>query len=119
MPCMSYESERDETNHAVDEINRLKKINDRLARIACTSLDLLERVRDTRPIPRMSYIAEIEQHFHTKDVKAWWPKHKAEDAKRKAKAASILEKKIQKEAARKRILAVVNPEDLVALGIKL
>jgi hypothetical protein len=116
---MSYESDARPDNTQADEIKRLKKINDRLARIACKALTLLEQVKDTKPLPRMSYMPEIGQMFEDQDVKAWWPKHKAEDMRRKKREAEIAEQNRRKEFAKKRILENVSPEDLAMLGIKL
>ena len=113
MPCMSYESERDEANTALDEVRRLRKINDRLARIACKSLTLLETISSP------SAANEIAVLMADKEVRAWWPKHKEADQRRKAAEREALEAKVRKEGAKKRILASVNPEDLAELGIKL
>ena len=114
MPCMSYESDARPDNTQADEIKRLKKINDRLARIACKALTVLESLPTTK-----AGTDEVRDLMFDKDVKAWWPKHKAADERRKAQERAAQQQKMQKEAAKKRILDNVNPEDLAVLGIKL
>lgn len=103
MPCMSYDdSWRD---HSSDErkIKALKSQADKLARIACKSLNALEAM-------------EKEDFLLLKDneVREWWAEHK--EADRKAREAE--ERKQALKAAKARAMAKLTDEDKILLGLK-
>ena len=102
MPCRDYESDS-WSNTSYEEINRLKKQADRLARIACKAMDALEQ--DGR--------ADLLL-LKDDEVRAWWTEHK--EADRKAREAE--ERKQALKAAKARALAKLSDEEKVLLGLK-
>ena len=70
MPCRDYESESNATE------DRLRKQNDKLARIACKVMDLLEE------LGKEDFLL-----IKDKEVRDWWEQHKIADAKAAAEKA--------------------------------
>ena len=101
MPCQSYDSSWDDGSDA-RKIRELKKQADMLARIACKALTELENNK-------------IEDVLLLRDdeVRAWWKKHKEDDAREQARLAEIERKKRIKEEA----LAKLSHEERELLGL--
>lgn len=102
MPCRSYEADNFSSSND-REIKDLKKLADKLARIACKAMTELER-------------QGVEDLFILKDdeVRTWWSAHKIADAKEAAeKAEKIRIAKIKREALNK-----LSAEEKRILGIK-
>ena len=98
MPCRSY----DDDNSSY-ELDRVRKLNDKLARIACKALGELEK----NGIEDLLLLEDDE-------VREWWKAHKEADAK--AAAARAEKERIAK--LRKDALAKLSPEERKVLGIK-
>lgn len=101
MPCRDYESDS-WSNTSYDEINRLKKQADRLARIACKAMDALEQ--DGR--------ADLLL-LKDDEVRAWWEQHKEADRKEKARVAEIE----RRERIKAEALARLSQEEKELLGL--
>lgn len=108
MPCRDYD--QDPMYDAMYKIQDLQKQNDRLARIACTTLTYLENIG-----------ADADLLKSDKEVSDWWKKHKIADAKAKADE----EKKLAEEAEKARlkklraeVISRLTDEEKKALGIK-
>ena len=102
MPCMSYDTNWARTSTDRD-IKRLKAEADKLARIACKSLNALEEMGK-------------EDFLLLKDdeIRTWWSAHKEADRKARAEAQAKQERKEAKE----RVLAKLTEEEKVLLGLK-
>jgi hypothetical protein len=102
MPCMSYESDwaRDS---GYNEVKRIKKEADRLARIACQAMQALE------DMGHADFLL-----LKDTEVREWWVAHK--EADRKAREAA--EAKLRREELRAAALAKLTPEERAALGVK-
>ena len=86
MPCMDYQTSRYDT-HNNEDIRKLKKRLDILARIACKAMDELVKQG------KADFLL-----LRDKEVREWYEKHVEDD--RKAKAVA-LEKRRKAEAARR------------------
>lgn len=111
MPCMSYDTEwaheaarRVKHSH---EIVLLKTECDKLARIACKALAVIEQ---TDP--------KLESVGLSRTDKAWWTAHKKADAARIAKEEKELAKKREQARLRMEALAKLTPEEIAAIGVK-
>ena len=71
MPCRSYEDEPNWTE------KRLREQNDKLARIACKAMDLLEE------LGKEDFLL-----IEDKEVRDWWTEHKIADAEAAAEIAA-------------------------------
>jgi len=102
MPCQSYDNTWDSHDSDREKIRELKKQADLLARIACKALTELENNK-------------IEDVLLLRDdeVRAWWKKHKEDDAREQARLAEIERKKRVKEEA----LAKLSHEERELLGL--
>ena len=76
MPCQDY---RDTTNFTED---RLREQNDKLARIACKAMDLLEE------LGKEDFLL-----IKDKEVRDWWQQHKIDDAEAMAEKKRNRKKK--------------------------
>lgn len=103
MPCRDYEDDQRIHDTYDSEIRSLKKQNDRLARIACKVMTVLEEDGHAD----LLLIADEE-------VRTWWVKHKEADAKAKAEREELARiARIKKEA-----LAKLSAEERKVLGVK-
>jgi predicted transposase YdaD len=102
MPCQSYDSSWDRADDDRQKIKELKKQADMLARIACKALTELEK-------------NEVEDMLLLRDdeVRAWWQKHKEDDAREQARVAELERKARIKEEA----LAKLSSEERELLGL--
>ena len=102
MPCMSYD-----TNWAHgssdNDIRRLKKEADKLARIACAAMTELEKMGK-----------EDFLILKNEEVSQWWAAHKEADRKERERVAEVERKKRVKEEALKRL----TDEEKELLGLK-
>lgn len=103
MPCRDYEDDHRVHDAYDSEIKALKKQNDRLARIACKAMTVLEEDGHAD----LLLIADDE-------VREWWGKHKEADAKARAER----EERARVERIKKEALAKLSTEERRALGIK-
>jgi ABC-type cobalamin/Fe3+-siderophores transport system ATPase subunit len=104
MPCRSYEDDY-HTGPPTDswQYKELKKINDRLARIACKAMtELVEQGKADFLVIRDD------------EVREWWDKH--QEADRKAKEQAAEKRRINK--LKKEALAKLSDEEKAVLGIK-
>jgi hypothetical protein len=103
MPCQSYGDDWTRENDSGRKLKALKKEADMLARIACKALNELEA-------------NGIEDLLLLKDdeVRAWWKKHKEDDAREQARVAELERKKRVREEA----LAKLSSEERELLGIE-
>ena len=111
MPCLSYDTEwahthtgRNTRNSA--EIMLLKNECDKLARIACKALAVIEQ---TDP--------KLDSVGLSRTDKAWWTAHKKADAARIAKEEKENAKKLEQDRLRKEALAKLTPEEIEAIGL--
>lgn len=109
MPCMSYDTnwvhDPARASRKTVEVMALKNECDRLARIACKAITLLEQ-----------YDPELK-NLKDQETRRWWASHKKADQARidkeeKEKAKLELEKKLRREA-----LAKLTPEEIQAFGL--
>jgi hypothetical protein len=103
MPCMSYESDwaRDS---GYNEVKRIKKEADKLARIACKALTELESQG------RADFLLLKDE-----EVRSWWEKHQEDDQRAREKA----EARARREQLKQGALAKLSDEERKVLGIKL
>lgn len=102
MPCRSYEDDWAEKSN-LDEVKKLKKQVDRLARIACKAMTELEKNR-----------MEVFILLQDDEVREWWAQHKIADAKAAAaKAERARVAKVKRDA-----LSKLSDEERKVLGIK-
>jgi hypothetical protein len=101
MPCQSYDTNWAHDSNS-DEVKRLKKETDKLARIACKALTALEEL-------------EQEDFLILKDdeVREWWSAHKEADRKEQERIAE----KERKERMREEALAKLSSEERELLGL--
>lgn len=104
MPCMDYQSDWAESSKNAD-VKKIKAEADKLARIACAAMDMLEK--HSTGLKGMN-----------KEALAWYEKHKAEDKKRMDAEAKVKAKKAEANKLRKDALAKLTPEEIKAFGIK-
>lgn len=104
MPCMSYDTEWAHSS-GNSEVKKVKAEADKLARIACAAMDMLEKHN-----PSFKGM--------NKEALTWYEKHKAEDKKRMDAEAKVKAKKAEANKLRKEALAKLTPEELQAFGIK-
>lgn len=97
MPCRDYEAD----TFSVD-LSRLRKQNDRLARIACKAMDALEQNGEI-----MFLLLKDDE------VREWYEKHKEEDRTRAAE-----EERKRRDAIKRDLLECLTPDEKKALGIK-
>lgn len=102
MPCMSYD-----TNWASDssnrEVRKLKAEADKLARIACKAMAALEEEG------KADFLMLKDD-----ELRAWWKKHKEDDAREKARVAE----KERKERVKAEALARLSSEEKELLGLE-
>lgn len=108
MPCTSYEPD-----NSSSEITTLRELNNKLSRIACKALALVE---DFDPGGNLITDSETIE---------WWEAHKKADMKAaEALVRAKLRAQEKKDAAnllaeRKKVaLAKLSDEDIIALGVK-
>ena len=105
MPCRDYETDWVHEKPRSTEVAVLKLETDKLARIACQAMELLEKSDPT--LKGMN-----------REAKSWYVKHKKADEARRASEAKVLEKKKLEAKIRKEALAKLTPEEIKAYGIK-
>ena len=105
MPCMSYESDWVHEKPRNSEVMILKQEADKLARIACQAMALIEKSDPT--LKGMNA-----------EAKKWYEKHKKADAARIEKENKEKAKKAEAAQLRKAALAKLTPEEIKAFGIK-
>jgi hypothetical protein len=105
MPCRSYETDWVHEKPRSTEVAVLKMEADKLARIACRAMELLEKSDPT--LKGMNA-----------EARNWYAKHKKADEARKAAEAKVLEKKRLEAQLRQDALAKLTPEEIKAFGIK-
>ena len=101
MPCMSYD-----TNWANDssnrEVRKLKAEADKLARIACKAMSALEEEG------KADFLMLKDD-----ELRAWWKKHKEDDAREQARIAE----KERRERVKAEALASLSDEAKELLGL--
>ena len=104
MPCQSYDDDHHTGSPTESwQYKDLKKINDRLARIACKAMtELVEQGKADFLVIRDD------------EVREWWNKH--QEADRKAKEQAAEKRRINK--MKKEALAKLTDEEKAVLGIK-
>jgi len=102
MPCRSYEDDWAEKSNS-EEVKKLKKQVDRLARIACKAMTTLEDLKQ-----------EDFVLLQDDEVREWWSAHKIADAK----AAAAKAEKIRLARIKKEALSKLSDEERKVLGIK-
>lgn len=102
MPCRDYESDNWRSIDNSEEVRRLKKQADMLARIACKAMDTLEE-------------NEIADLLLLKDdeVRLWWLKHKEADRKERERVAE----RERRAKAKAEALAKLTDEEKELLGL--
>ena len=106
MPCLSYETEWfHQSRSRSHESVALKSECDRLARIACKAITLLEQ-----------YDPELKS-FKDREARKWWSDHKKADKARMDREAKEQAKKEAEEKLRKEALAKLTPEEIAAFGL--
>jgi hypothetical protein len=109
MPCRSYEDDNQS-----GYIQDLRRLNDKLARVACRLADALEGGKDLDWLHSQTDKA-------SKEAVAWYKQHKIDDAKAKEEARKEAERKEQervKTALRQHVIDRMTPEEREAFGIK-
>lgn len=96
MPCQSYETSYD------DSSAKLKKECDRLARIACKAMTALEEDG------KADFLLLKDD-----EVRAWWKKHKEDDAREQARVAE----QERRERIKSEALASLSDEAKELLGL--
>lgn len=101
MPCRDYYPD----DYSIRQENRYQEQRDKLARIACRAMALLEA-------------KGLLGDLHSKESMQWYQEHKAADARRIArdKAAAIEKERMDK--AKESALKKLNPLERIALGVK-
>ena len=106
MPCLSYDTEWVNTNPRRSHTETaLKTECDRLARIACKAITLLEQ-----------YDPELKS-FKDKEARKWWSDHKKADKARMDREAKEKAKLDEQEKLRKAAMAKLTPEEIAAFGL--
>jgi len=105
MPCRSYESDWVYDSPRSTQVVLLKQEADKLARIACQAMELIEKSDPTL-------------NGMNKEAKSWYEKHKKADAARIEKENKEKAKKEEANKMRKTALAKLTPEEIKAFGIK-
>lgn len=100
MPCQSYESDAD---WRYEQDKKERALRDKLARIACRAMDLLEKNGLT---------------LDNKEAQEWYKQHKIADARAVLHARKEAREKVEKEALRKSALAKLTPKERQELGVK-
>lgn len=120
MPCRSYDDEYVVENRALFE----RALRDKLARIACISLQAIEELYELMPKDQKSgtHIGEmLKAILENKDVQEWWPAHKEADAAEQERLRMEAEKKAAKEEKsrqRRQLIDRLSEEDKKILGVK-
>ena len=107
MPCLSYDTEwvHSSGRSRSHETMVLKSECDRLARIACKAITLLEQ-----------YDPELKS-FKDREARKWWSDHKKADKARMDREAKEKAKLDEQEKLRKAALAKLTPEEIMAFGL--
>ena len=107
MPCMSYETEWFHSNpRRTHTETALKTECDKLARIACKAMTLLEQLD-----PELKSFKDTES-------RKWWADHKKADKARMDREAKEKAKLEEQEKLRQAALAKLTPEEIKAFGLK-
>lgn len=107
MPCLSYDTEWVNTNPRRSHTETvLKSECDRLARIACKAITLLEQ-----------YDPELKS-FKDKEARKWWSDHKKADKARMDREAKEKAKLDEQEKLRTAAMAKLTPEEIAAFGLQ-
>lgn len=108
MPCLSYDTEWfHQSRHRSHTEIALKNECDRLARIACKAMTLLEQLD-----PEL-------KNFKDTESRKWWADHKKADKARMEREAKEKAKLDEQERLRQAALAKLTPEEIQAFGLKL
>ena len=108
MPCISYDTEWIRSNpRRTSNETALKNECDRLARIACKAMTLLEQLD-----PEL-------KNFKDTESRKWWSDHKKADKARMDKEAKEKAKIDEQERLREAAMAKLTPEEIQAFGLKL
>lgn len=106
MPCISYDTEWANASRGRSaESIALKAECDRLARIACKAMTLLEQ-----------FDPELKS-FKDKEARKWWADHQKADKARMEKEAKEKAKQDEQEKLRKAAMAKLTPEEIAAFGL--
>lgn len=100
MPCQSYESG---SEYAWEQERKARALRDKLARIACRAMNLLEKnglVLDN------------------KEAQDWYKQHKIDDARAVLQARKEAKEKTEKAALRNKALSKLTPAERRELGVK-
>lgn len=107
MPCISYETEWFHQSRSRSHTETvLKNECDRLARIACKAMTLLEQLD-----PELKSFKDTES-------RKWWADHKKADKARMDREAKEKAKLEEQEKLRQAALAKLTPEEIAAFGLK-
>jgi hypothetical protein len=107
MPCRSYESDWfDPSRSRSHEAMVLKQECDKLARIACKAITLLEQLD-----PGLKSFKDTES-------RKWWVAHQKADKARIEKEAKEQAKLDEQEKLRQAALAKLTPEEIAAFGLQ-
>lgn len=108
MPCLSYDTEwvHNSSRSRSHETMVLKSECDRLARIACKAMTLLEQLD-----PGL-------KSFKDTEARKWWADHQKADKARMEKEAKEKAKLDEQEELRKAALAKLTPEEIMAFGLQ-
>lgn len=99
MPCRDYESD---SPSYYEDYRKMKKQADRLARMACSAMEELER----------NGIAEVLL-LKNDEVREWWAAHKEADRKERARVAELQ----RREAVKQEALNKLSDEEKELLGL--
>ena len=99
MPCRDYESD---SPSYYEDYRKMKKQADRLARMACSAMEELER----------NGIAEVLL-LKNDEVREWWAAHKEADRKERARVAELQ----RREAVKQEALNKLSNEEKELLGL--
>lgn len=99
MPCRDYESD---SPSYYEDYRKMKKQADRLARMACSAMEELER----------NGIAEVLL-LKNDEVREWWAAHKEADRKERARVAELQ----RREAVKQEALNKLSTEEKELLGL--
>lgn len=99
MPCRDY----DDAVRYLDNTRTYQEQRDKLARIACRAMALLEK---------------NGIKLDNKEANDWYRQHKIDDAREEARAVAAQEAKERKERLRKSALSKLTPAERKELGIK-
>lgn len=107
MPCLSYETEWFHSNPRRSHTETVLKTEcDKLARIACKAMTLLEQLD-----PELKSFKDTES-------RKWWADHKKADKARMDREAKEKAELEEQEKLRQAALAKLTPEEIKAFGLK-